>query len=100
MSFSGSDLYNLTQDAIYEPLRRCQTSKYFKKSGQYYVPCSPSDQGAFKMSIHEIPEPEYLKPPDVGLEDYLQALNKIKPTVNEEDLIKQDEFTMKFGQEG
>lgn len=99
--FSGSDVFTLTQDAIYEPLRKCQYAKYFKKiENKYYVPCQEYEQGAFKMNLNEIPEPEYLLPPDVCVEDYLIALKKIKRTVSDDDLKKQEEFTAEFGQEG
>lgn len=64
------------------------------------MPCSPSDAGSFKMTLHEIPDPDKLCPPDVDYNDYMIALNKIKPTVSEKDLIKQEEFTRDFGQEG
>lgn len=52
------------------------------------------------MTLHEVPEPELLSPPDVCIEDYYTALGKIKPTVSEKDLEKQEEFTKEFGQEG
>ena len=29
--FSGSDIYSLSQDAIFEPVRKCQKAEYFKK---------------------------------------------------------------------
>ena len=83
-----------------EPIRKCQSAKYFKKEDKFYVPCSPSDEGAFKMSLHDIPEPELLKPPEVSMDDFMKALSKIKPTVSEGDLVKQEEFTKEFGQEG
>jgi vacuolar protein-sorting-associated protein 4 len=38
--YSGSDIYNLTQDAIYGPLRKCQRATHFKKLDQeHIVPC-------------------------------------------------------------
>jgi vacuolar protein-sorting-associated protein 4 len=99
--YSGSDIYTLTQNAIYEPLRKCQSAKFFmKKDNKFYMPCSPSDPGAFKMSLHEIPEPENLMPPDVCLDDYFKALREIKATVSEKDLVRHEEFTKEFGQEG
>jgi vacuolar protein-sorting-associated protein 4 len=52
------------------------------------------------MSLNEIPEPEFLKPPEVCMDDFLKALSKIKPTVSIGDLQKQEEFTKEFGQEG
>lgn len=97
---SGSDIYTLTQESIYEPLRRCQAAKHFKKVNGKFVPCKESDPGAFKMTLNELPEPELLLPPDVSIEDYRLALDKIKATVTEDDLIKQQEFTNEFGQEG
>jgi vacuolar protein-sorting-associated protein 4 len=83
-----------------EPIRKCQSAKFFKKDEKFYVPCSPSDEGAFKMNLHDIPEPELLKPPEVCMDDFMKALSKIKPTVSENDLKKQEEFTKEFGQEG
>jgi vacuolar protein-sorting-associated protein 4 len=99
-SYSGSDISTLTQDAIFEPIRRCQSAKFFKKDGKYYIPCSPSDDGAFKMTLNEIPEPELLKPPEVCKDDFLKAMSKIKPTVSQADLKRQEDFTTEFGQEG
>ena len=52
------------------------------------------------MTLNEIPEPEYLLPPEVCAEDYFTAMGKIKATVSEKDLEKQDEFTREFGSEG
>lgn len=98
--YSGSDIATLTQDAIFEPVRRCQKVKFFRREGKYYMPCSPSDDGAFKMTLNEIPEPELLRPPDVCKDDFLKAMSKIKPTVSQADLKRQEEFTEEFGQEG
>jgi vacuolar protein-sorting-associated protein 4 len=98
--FSGSDIAVLTQDAIFEPIRRCQSAKFFKIEDGFYVPCSPSDEGAFKMTMNELPQPELLKPPIISKDDFIQALIKIKPTVSPSELKKHDIFTLEFGQEG
>jgi len=98
--YSGSDIYTLTQDAIYEPLRKCQHAKFFMKRGENFLPCSPSDPGSFPMTLLEIPDPEKLLTPPVTMEDYMIAFSKIKATVSQKDLEKQDEFTTNFGQEG
>jgi vacuolar protein-sorting-associated protein 4 len=98
--YSGSDIATLTQDAIFEPIRKCQSVRFFRKEGKYYIPCSPSDEGAFKMTLNEIPEPELLLPPDVCIDDFIKAMSKIKPTVSVADLKKQEAFTLEFGQEG
>jgi len=98
--FSGSDIATLNQDAIMEPIRKCQSAKFFRKEGKFYLPCSPSDDGSFKMTLNEIPEPENLKPPDVCKSDFIKAMAKIKPTVSKKDLEMQEKFTHDFGQEG
>ena len=99
--YSGSDIYNLTQDAIYGPLRKCQRATHFKKlDANHIVPCSPSDPGAFKMKINDIPNPESLVAPVVTFEDFVLSLQRIKPTVSPDDLKKQEQFTEEFGSEG
>ena len=99
--YSGSDIYNLTQDAIYGPLRKCQRATHFKHlDDKHIVPCSPSDQGAFKMKINDIPNPESLVAPVVTFEDFILSLQKMKPTVSKKDLERQEQFTKEFGSEG
>ena len=99
--YSGLDIYNLTQDAIYGPLRKCQKATHFKKlDATHIVPCSPSDQGAFKMKINDIPNPESLVAPVVTFEDFILSLQKMKPTVSKKDLERQEQFTREFGSEG
>ena len=48
--FSGADLSILARDACYEPLRRAQKSKHFRKlivdGEEKYTPCNPSEKGA------------------------------------------------------
>ncbi len=99
--YSGSDIYNLTQDAIYGPLRKCQKATHFKNLDQnHIVPCSPSDHGAFRMKINDIPNPESLVAPVVTFEDFILSLQKMKPTVSKKDLERQEQFTREFGSEG
>ena len=95
------DTYNLTQDAIYGPLRKCQRATHFKQLDQnHIVPCSPSDPGAMEMKINDIKNPESLVAPVVTFEDFILSLQKMKPTVSKDDLKRQDEFTKEFGTEG
>lgn len=51
------------------------------------------------MTMGEIPEPDLLKPNDVCMDDFLKAMSNIKPTVSQDDLLKQEEFTKNFGSE-
>lgn len=98
--FSGSDIATLTQEAIYEPLRKCQKASYFKKiNGKYFV-SNKNDPGAIEMKMIEIKDKENLEAPKVCKEDFLSALTKIRPTVSLKDLVKQEQFTEEFGQEG
>lgn len=98
--YSGSDISTVVQEAIYEPLRKCQFATHFKFQGGYVLPCEPGDPGAIKMTLNEIKNPDMLIPPDVCKEDFIKALKRIRPTVSEKDLKKQEEFTEEFGQEG
>ena len=99
--YSGSDIYNLTQDAIYGPLRKCQRATHFKHLDErHIVPCSPSDPGAMEMKINDIADPGSLVAPVVTFEDFILSLQKMKPTVSQADLEKQLKFTEEFGTEG
>ena len=104
--FSGSDISTLTQDAIFEPVRKCQNADFFKKipgtNGMpwNYVPCNGNEPGAMRMKMTELPDPKALLPPKVIYEDFLEALKRNKATVNQKDLEQQEEFTRDFGQEG
>ena len=104
--FSGSDISTLTQDAIFEPVRKCQSAEFFKKipgtNGMQwnYVPCTQNEPGAMRMKMTELPDSKALLPPKVIYEDFREALKRNKATVSQEDLVKQEEFTRDFGQEG
>ena len=99
--YTGSDIATLAQDAIFEPIRKCQSATHFLKDQHgFYLPCAPSEKGAFPMTLTDIPEPNKLKPPLVCVDDFIKATSKIKPTVSAKNLEKQDEFTEEFGQEG
>ena len=81
--YSGSDIYNLTQDAIYGPLRKCQRATHFKNlDPNHIVPCSPSDPGARELKINEIEHPESLVAPVVTFEDFILSPLGIGTPVN------------------
>ena len=62
---------------------------------------SPSDPspGCKDMGMYDVPSGK-LKEPPVTFDDFMQALCKQKPSVAEEDLLRYQDFTEKFGQEG
>ena len=45
-------------------------------------------------------KPELLRCPDVQLDDFMQALARIKPSVNEDDIKEHTKWTEEFGQDG
>ena len=53
--FSGSDINGLIKNACYEPLRKFQKAKFFRKvgtnqsGGEIWTPCGPSEPGATQI---------------------------------------------------
>lgn len=102
--YSGSDIAVAVKDALMEPIRKIQMATHFKNVSEdpdkkKYTPCSPGDPLAIEMSWVDI-EADELQEPDLTIKDFLKAIKTTRPTVNEEDLRKQEEFTRDFGQEG
>ena len=54
---------------------------------------------AYKLKMNDISNLEMFLPTDICYKDYILSLKKVKATVNEKDLEKQEEFTREFGQE-
>ncbi|CAL9729798.1 vacuolar protein sorting-associated protein 4 [Monosporozyma unispora] len=102
--YSGSDIAVAVKDALMEPIRKIQMATHFKNVSEdgevkKYTPCSPGDPDAIEKSWVDI-EADELQEPDLTIKDFLKAIKTTRPTVNEEDLHKQEEFTNDFGQEG
>lgn len=102
--YSGSDIAVAVKDALMEPIRKIQMATHFKdisedSAHKLYTPCSPGDKDAIEMSWVDI-EADELQEPDLTIKDFLKAIKTTRPTVNEEDLKKQQDFTNDFGQEG
>ena len=109
----GSEVTFLSMEAIFEPIRKCQSSEYFKKipgiNGQKfnYVPCTENEPGAIKMKMNEIPKDELplLLSPKVEYQDFINAdKHHTCKGMGYPDFIKDieklEEFTKKFGEEG
>ena len=109
----GSEVTFLSMEAIFEPIRKCQSSEYFKKipgiNGQKfnYVPCTQNEPGAIKMKMIEIPKDELplLLPPKVEYQDFINAdkhhtCKGMGYPAFIKDIEKLEEFTKKFGEEG
>jgi vacuolar protein-sorting-associated protein 4 len=98
-SFSGSDIDSMVKSALLEPLRLCTRARFFRRIGEKFTPCSPSDQGAQEMTLNDVPSGK-LKPPVVCAEDFFNMLVSAKPSVSHVDLERQEKFTAEFGMEG
>lgn len=102
--YSGSDIAVAVKDALMQPIRKIQMATHFKNISddpeqKRLTPCSPGDDGATELSWADI-EADELQEPELTIKDFLKAIKTTRPTVNEEDLRKQQQFTDDFGQEG
>jgi len=106
--FSGSDVKNLTQNAIMKPVRDLQHAKAFKSapmknedglSTLFWVPCDVAEAGAVQMSLLDIEDGEpYVRP--VNIEDFEAAMAEVKSSVKENSLAKFEQWTEKYGMQG
>ncbi|CAG9329601.1 VPS4B [Blepharisma stoltei] len=101
--YSGSDIATTVKAALMEPVRKCQRATHFlpvNVAGQTkYSPCAPSTPGAREMTLMDVPAGA-LKPPEVDIDDFFRILDTTRPSVSPQDLLKQQEFTEMYGQEG
>ncbi|KAI1966602.1 Vacuolar protein sorting-associated protein 4 [Ophidiomyces ophidiicola] len=101
--YSGSDISIAVQDALMQPVRKIQSATHYKMvlvdDQEKLTPCSPGDNGAVEMSWVDVDGDKLLEPP-LTLKDFVKAIRSSRPTVSEEDLAKNDEWTKKFGSEG
>lgn len=63
------------------------------------TPCSPGDRGAIEMTWVDV-DPEHLLEPPLILKDFVKAVRNARPTVSQDDLAKNAEWTAEFGSEG
>ena len=103
--FSGSDIYNLIQDAYYEPIRKYMNYEYFKKipgnnGNQWnYIPCEQNDTGAIKVKMTEIPDLKLILFPKVEFDDFKKTLERTRATMDKQNLTNFEKFTLEFGTE-
>lgn len=108
--YSNSDITSVVNEALMIPIRRLLNATHFKEVTDYnlwdaiqrrsmtvLVPCSPTDRGAKKMRILDKGFPtKMLKVPPVTVKDVLEALDKIKPSVSEQEIKRHQEFAKEF----
>lgn len=81
------------------PVRKCQHGKRFKKTADGgWTPTYPSDPQGTDMTLMDM-EPSLLRAPDVCMDDFMQALARIKPSVCEADITEHIKWTEEFGQD-
>ncbi|KAI6203507.1 Vesicle-fusing ATPase [Aphelenchoides besseyi] len=108
--YSGHDISIVVRDALMQPVRKLQSATHFryitgpsptdptKIVSDLLSPCSPGHPGAMQMEWQQIPS-DKLAEPIVSMNDVMRSLLSTKPTVNQNDLQKLEEFKKDFGQE-
>ncbi|KAI9779619.1 MAG: Vacuolar protein sorting-associated protein 4 [Geoglossum umbratile] len=101
--YSGSDISIAVQDALMQPVRKIQTATHYKwvevDDVKKLTPCSPGDLGAIEKDWTKIGADELQEPP-LTLKDFKKAVMSARPTVSQDDIKKNDEWTKEFGSEG
>jgi vacuolar protein-sorting-associated protein 4 len=124
--YSGSDITIAVQDALMQPVRKIQTATHYKKvkstsiicvvwfsffkmlmfflqvtvDGQEKLtPCSPGDAGAMEMTWVDVETEQLLEPP-LSVKDFVKAIKASRPTVSNQDLQQNADWTLEFGSEG
>jgi len=120
--YSGSDISVLIREALYEPVRKCQTAKQWLLQDGFFTPCEEYPNcgqcvpklstdppgkvyppcahcGAIRQSLYDIPS-DKLKVPTLCFPDFEKALRKARPSVAAEELDQFVQWTEEFGQEG
>ena len=109
--YSGADIGIVVREALMMPVRKVQMATHFKPArgpspgdpnsivNDLLTPCGPREQGAQEMNWMQVDGDKLLEP-RVTLGDFKKSLQNTRPTVNQKDLDRFEEFTKDFGQEG
>lgn len=63
------------------------------------TPCSPGEPDAMEMTWEQV-DTEQLLEPIVDFKDFVKSVKSSRPTVSQEDLKRNSEWTHEFGSEG
>jgi len=89
-----------------QPVRKVLSATHFKPvtvtdpeskvEKHKLTPCSPGDNAAVEKSWTDVESDELLEPP-LTLNDFLKAVQSIRPTVADADIKKHEEWTQDSG---
>lgn len=97
--YSGADISIIINKAKMQPIRITQTATHFKYiNNDTVIPCSPGDPDGIAMTWMDI-KSEKLSIPEIKKADYIKSIQEVKPSVNQKDLVKYEEWTKDFGSE-
>jgi len=106
--FSGSDIANVVQDALMQPVRKVQSATHYRRVAHpdrknpaimcydFYMPCSPGEPDAVELTWKDIPSGKIIEPP-VSAKDFRRALTSGRSSVRDEDVTRLKDFTEKYG---
>lgn len=107
--YSGSDIAVVVRDALMQPVRKVLSATHFKpvvvqdkETGtelNKLTPCSPGDPAAIEKSWTDVGTEELQEPP-LTLNDFIRAVQTVRPTVTESDIKKHEEWTQDAGVDG
>ena len=85
-----------------QPVRKVLSATHFKEvpspdGGKFkWTPCSPGDPAAVEKSWTELGSDELLEPP-LKLNDFIKAVDSVRPTVSDEDIKRHIDWTNDSG---
>ena len=104
--YSAADISIMCRTAMYGPISKAVNAKWFKQvysqehGKMMWMPCSPGDADPSKIESHLAAlGSDVMKPPCV-MDDFLKAVDNTPTSVGEEDLKRQEEWTVQYGVEG
>ena len=104
--YSGADIAVAVNKARMGAIRKIQTATHFKRLtgpspldpnvsvDDLLTPCSPGDEGAMEMDWMSVPHGKLVVPP---VDDYVTSVEATRPTVQQKDLERYEEWTRELG---